>query len=254
SPRAAFLLLASAGLTLYAALNYQNADIERYYFLPVAILVALAALGAQLVLWSRIPAVHSLQIVTPALAVVPIALLALNSGRSGTTERVRRHALRGEGQRLRPDLSVGAAPPSLALRLDDDGHFRRQARIDLHRDLVGAERLEGLFEVDLVAVDRDTTTAECVCDVLRRDRAVQLAAFAYLHTHRQGSARNAGGHDVGLLALSLPLVFAIGDVVLPCTIGTACRGHGELARVQEVLGVAIGDALELTALADCGDG
>jgi len=81
SPRAAFLLLASAGLTLYAALNYQNADIERYYFLPVAILVALAALGAQLVLWSRIPAVPSLQIVTPALAVVPIALLALNSGR-----------------------------------------------------------------------------------------------------------------------------------------------------------------------------
>jgi hypothetical protein len=81
SPPTAFLLLASAGLTLYAALNYQNADIERYYFVPLAILVALAALGAQLVLWSRIPAFPSLQMAAPALAVVPIALLALNSGR-----------------------------------------------------------------------------------------------------------------------------------------------------------------------------
>jgi hypothetical protein len=42
----AWLLAATGGLTLYARLTYQNGDLERYQLLPVAIMAALAALGA----------------------------------------------------------------------------------------------------------------------------------------------------------------------------------------------------------------
>ena len=57
---------------------------------------------------------------------------------------------------------------------------------DLDRDLVGAEALERLLEVDLVAVDDDPPPAQRIGDVLGRDRAVELAAVADLDAHRQG--------------------------------------------------------------------
>ncbi len=46
APRALALLGLGAGLTLYAALGYANSDLERYYFVPLAVLAILAAIGA----------------------------------------------------------------------------------------------------------------------------------------------------------------------------------------------------------------
>src|SRR5882762_1779389 len=86
----------------------------------------------------------------------------------------------------------------LALRLHHDRHFRREAGKDLDRDLVRSERLERLLEIDLVAIDRDPAPAEGVGDVLRGDRAVELAALADLDAHRQGRRRNPGCGDIGL--------------------------------------------------------
>lgn len=40
------LLAIAGGLTLYAALTFNDSDVERYYFVPVALLVLLAAVGA----------------------------------------------------------------------------------------------------------------------------------------------------------------------------------------------------------------
>ena len=74
------------------------------------------------------------------------------------------------------DLAVGRVlmglGAGLALGLDDDRDFRGHPAEDLDRDLVRAERLERLLEVDLVAVDLDPAAGQCVGDVLRRDRAV----------------------------------------------------------------------------------
>lgn len=79
--RTGLLLGLGGGLTLYAALTYANGDIERYYFVPLAILVAFAALGTQLLLWAAIPALPSLQPATPMLLIIPVALIAVNGGR-----------------------------------------------------------------------------------------------------------------------------------------------------------------------------
>src|SRR6188472_1938146 len=66
----------------------------------------------------------------------------------------------------------GACGPGSALRLDDDRDLGGHPREHLDRHLVGAERLERLLEVDLVAVDLDAPAGERVGDVLGRDRAV----------------------------------------------------------------------------------
>src|SRR5690242_17456273 len=115
-----------------------------------------------------------------------------------------------------------------ALGLDDDRHLGGQALVDLDRDLVRAERLDRLLEVDLVAVHGDPAPAERLGDVLVVDRAVELAALADLHAHRERRRRDAGGRDVGLLALALALLLAAGDVVLVRAIGTARRRDRKL--------------------------
>src|SRR5690242_8736816 len=115
-----------------------------------------------------------------------------------------------------------------ALGLDDDRHLGREALVDLDRDLVRAERLDRLLEVDLVPVDGDPAPAERLGDVLVVDRAVELAALADLHAHRERRRRDAGGRDVGLLALALALLLAAGDVVLVRAIGTARRRDRKL--------------------------
>src|SRR5262245_1783427 len=136
----------------------------------------------------------------------------------------------------------------LALRLDDDRDFGGHAREDLDRDLVGAEGLERLLEIDLVAIDVDATAGQRVTDVLRRERAVELAALADRAAQRAGRARDAGPGALGLFALALPLVLAAGDVVLPGPIRPARRRHRELLGDEEVRRVAVGDRLHLPAL------
>jgi hypothetical protein len=84
SYRSAWLLLATAGLTLYARLTYANGEIERYTLFPIAVLGALAAVGAQKV-WDYIrdarPALHrgSLRWIPGVLLLAPLALLPINA-------------------------------------------------------------------------------------------------------------------------------------------------------------------------------
>src|SRR4051794_16575394 len=141
---------------------------------------------------------------------------------------------------------------ALALRLDDDRDLGRHPREDLDRDLVGPERLERLVELDLVSVDVDAAARQRVGDVLRRDRAVELAALTDLDAHREGRARDARRCDLGFLALALPFVLATRDVVLPCTVRAAGGGHGERVWDEEVGRIAVGDLLHLPALAQLG--
>jgi hypothetical protein len=80
-PAVAVLLLLAGGLTLYASLTYANGDLERYYFVPVALLVACAALGTQLLLWATVPALPSFAEAAPLVLLVPVVLAATNAPR-----------------------------------------------------------------------------------------------------------------------------------------------------------------------------
>src|SRR5690242_15766843 len=94
-------------------------------------------------------------------------------------------------------------PAGSALGFDDDRDFGREALVDLDRDLVGAQRLQRLLEVVLVTVDLDPSASERVGDVLRRDRAVELAALADLDAHRQRRRPDSRRGDLGVLTLAL---------------------------------------------------
>ena len=121
---------------------------------------------------------------TDAFAVVPGLLEGFRGTRrefASLTRRAGRYSVLaarcGAGRRPRP-------PRGSALGLDDDRDLRGHASEDLDRDLVCAERLERLLEVDLVAVYVDPAAGQRTGDALRRDRAVELAAFADLDAHR----------------------------------------------------------------------
>jgi hypothetical protein len=77
--RVALLLGLAGGLTLYAALTYVNADIERYYFLPLAVLAALAGRGAQALLDRAVAAQPEMAAAALALLLVPAALAWTNA-------------------------------------------------------------------------------------------------------------------------------------------------------------------------------
>src|SRR4029453_1814726 len=102
------------------------------------------------------------------------------------------------------------------------------AREDLDGDLVGAERLERLVQVDLMAVDDDAAPSERIGDVLGGDGSVELAAVADLDAKGQGRAGDPSGVDLRLLALALALLLAAGDIVLPGPVRTSGSWHGEL--------------------------
>jgi hypothetical protein len=78
------LLLLCGGLTLYAALTFDDSDIERYYFVPIAVVILLAAIGAQELLSvdRASEALRRTARVAPVLAlVVPVGLASWNLGR-----------------------------------------------------------------------------------------------------------------------------------------------------------------------------
>lgn len=82
SPSEALLLGLSAVGPLYAALTYENADIERYYFATIEVLVVVAALGASLLLAPLATAqVPALRFAPAMLLLLPVSLLPLNSAR-----------------------------------------------------------------------------------------------------------------------------------------------------------------------------
>lgn len=82
SPPVALLLGLSALGPLDAALTYENADIERYYFASIEVLVMVAALGASLLLaplgTAQVPA---LRFASAMFLLLPASLLPLNMDR-----------------------------------------------------------------------------------------------------------------------------------------------------------------------------
>src|SRR3954452_303172 len=149
--------------------------------------------------------------------------------------------------RRRPSARVSA------LGLDDDRHLGCHARVDLDRHLVGTERLERLLEIDLVTVDLDPAPPERVGDVLRRDRAVQLPALADFHAHRERRRTDTRLGDLGLLALLLALILPARDVVVPGAVSAPRGRDSQRVRDEVVRRVAVGDLLELAALAELRD-
>src|SRR5438046_1260326 len=148
-------------------------------------------------------------------------------------------------------VATAGEPAALALGLHEDGHLGRlEGGVDANGDLVRAELLQRVLELDLVAVDGDPPPGERLGDVLGGDRAEELPALPDLHAHRERRAGDASRLDPGLLALPDALLLAVGDVVLPRPIGTAGGRHGQLARDEEVSGEAVGHVLEVAALAD----
>jgi hypothetical protein len=82
SPPVALLLGLSALGPLYAALTYENADIERYYFATIEVLAVLAALGASLLLAPLATGqVPTLRFAPAMLLLLPVSLLPLNAER-----------------------------------------------------------------------------------------------------------------------------------------------------------------------------
>jgi hypothetical protein len=93
--RALWLILATAGLTLYARLTYSNGDLERYALYPLAVAGALAAIGLSGTIESVVEALADLWrparalagAVTLAVAIsIPAALLPLNAAKAGNME------------------------------------------------------------------------------------------------------------------------------------------------------------------------
>ncbi|HEU4571246.1 MAG TPA: DUF2723 domain-containing protein, partial [Candidatus Limnocylindrales bacterium] len=80
-PAAAVLLAVAGGLTLYAALTYSNGDIERYYFVPVLVGVAFAAVGLQAILEAGSARLPTVADAAPVALVVPVFLAATNAAR-----------------------------------------------------------------------------------------------------------------------------------------------------------------------------
>src|SRR5207245_5025003 len=75
-----------------------------------------------------------------------------------------------------PAVTTRACARTTPLLADDvDPQLRDDVRVQPHGDRVLAERLDGLLECDALAVHRNTARAEEVGDVLRRDRAEELA-------------------------------------------------------------------------------
>src|SRR6266567_3695461 len=108
----------------------------------------------------------------------------------------------------------------LLLGGDDDLDVRRDLAGDLDVDRVVAERLDGLGERDLAAVDLVTLGGERLLDVPAVDRAEELALLTDLALERDHRAGEAAGDALGVLAglgrLRLDLlavVLHLGDVL-----------------------------------------
>src|SRR6185503_12589931 len=109
----------------------------------------------------------------------------------------------GEGEVASRPPSPKRGPGGGDLLLGDDPD------LDLDRDVAGvldvdrvlAERLDGLVEVDLLAVHLVTLGGERLLDVARGDRAEELVALADLTRDLDGHVLHGAGQRLGVLAL-----------------------------------------------------
>ena len=67
--------------------------------------------------------------------------------------------------------------------------------MQLHRRVVKAERLDGLEQDDLVAMDREARRGDRLADVARRHRSVELAGLASLADDDEAEAVKLLGDD-----------------------------------------------------------
>src|SRR5580765_3574737 len=78
------------------------------------------------------------------------------------------------------EKSSGTDQTERLLADDVDAQLRHDVLVQSHRDQMLSERLDRLVECDALAVHRDAARAEEIGDVLRRDRAEELAFLGRL--------------------------------------------------------------------------
>src|SRR2546427_2525617 len=136
--------------------------------------------------------------------------------------------------------------------LADDADFQLGDDVGMQADRDGglAERLDGLIELDALALDLHAVLLEEVDEVLRGDRAEELAflrGLAPLLVHERLDPV-AYGLGVALDAVGLGVRLPLDVIeVLEVARGGAQR---ELFRDEEVAGVAVGDVADLAAAAE----
>src|SRR5258708_9154537 len=81
---------------------------------------------------------------------------------------------RTSGSRLVRHTAYQALPSRSGL-YDPDADLGLYVRVQLHRDAINAERLDGLVEIDETALDDEPLRRELLGDVCRRHGAEQLA-------------------------------------------------------------------------------
>ena len=132
-------------------------------------------------------------------------------------------------------------------------HRQECARTDMQRDLVQADRLDRVVEVNLVAADVEAFGSERLDDVASSNRAVELAGFASGADDDEGLAVELFGNRLGFrLALEVTgferrtLGFETG---LVGSVGAQC-----LAERQEIVaGKAVANLYGFAHLAELGD-
>ena len=121
------------------------------------------------------------------------------------------------------------------LLLDDfDLEGRRHVRHEADRDLEGAEGLEGLREVHLLAVDRDRRGLRRVLDLLGGDGAEELVVFADRARKRELQRVDLLGEGLELLLRLVCLRDRDRLLVRDAVDGSRGRRNGEATRDEVV--------------------
>src|SRR5438270_1802820 len=155
------------------------------------------------------------------------------------------------GTRPAASGSVVAMPVRLTVLRDDHVDVSAHVTVQLERNLVLAQRLDGLLQVDLVAIDLDTMLRlQSRRDVLVGDRTKGLVLRADLQAHDHGLVADLIGDSLGVGAV-LRLAFdrCIAQP-LGLGLGSLSSGDGQLAPKQEVAAVSVGDLLDIAGAPD----
>src|SRR5690606_9911331 len=165
-----------------------------------------------------------------------------------------RHPETTTGALGRPSRDSGGEAVSVGFGLDHHLDGGLDVRVQVHDDLEladGAER--ALAHHHLGLVDRRTGPGQCLGDVARADRTVQLALGGRIGVDRDAGVLERGQALVGIGQLALGLGLVLGATRLePGHVGRGGR-HGLALRHQEVAAVAWLDADLVAKVAEVDD-
>ncbi len=124
---------------------------------------------------------------------------------------------------------------------DLDPELGLDAGHDMDPDLVLANGLDRLAQVDVVAVDLDPLLPQPIRDVAGRDRAEQPVAFAGLDADLDGQRIQALGEGLGIRPQRAIALVPLVTVALPVADRAEVRQDRGPGRDQVVAGVSVLD-------------